>query len=258
MGWGLKTIGLALALAGMCVSSVANAGTKDFAIQGYALPADKPVTIVVMRPDVSVGQLNAGGSVEPNADWTAAARKHLQDALRVQAQQRKIEIRAVDETNADLQQFVTDYEPLHRAVASSVLEFAYGAQLPTKAGRGGRPPVFDWTLGTGTQRLAELSGGNYALFLYARDNFATAGRKTMQAIGALGCIVGACMIVSGGQHVAYASLVELSTGNIVWFNILRGSAGDIREWGGAVSMVETLTASMPTRPGERAATTVGQ
>jgi hypothetical protein len=66
----------------------------------------------------------------------------------------------------------------------------------------------------------------------------------------LGCIVGFCMIVPGGTHVAYASLVELSSGNVVWFNVLRGSKGDVREKDGAQAMVDAIMASMPTRPGE--------
>jgi hypothetical protein len=72
----------------------------------------------------------------------------------------------------------------------------------------------------------------------------------MQVAGMLGCLVGFCVIVGGGQHVAYASLVELSSGNVVWFNVLRGSKGDVREKDGAKGMVDAIMASMPTRPGE--------
>ena len=47
-------------------SGVAAAATpKDMAIQGYALPSDKPVTIVLMRPNVTVGELQAGGLPQP-------------------------------------------------------------------------------------------------------------------------------------------------------------------------------------------------
>ena len=74
-------------------------------------------------------------------------------------------------------------------------------------------------------------------------------------MGALGCIIGACVIVSGGQHVAYVSLVELESGNIVWFNLLRGSKGDVREADGAGTMIDAIMAGMPSRPGEMAAPT---
>lgn len=234
----------AVVLAGLCASQ-AVAGTKNFTASGYALPADKPVTIVLMRPDVQVGLLTAGGVPEPNADWTRSARDHLARALESNQKGRGIELRVLDEQNGEAADLVGDYEALHRAVAASVLLHKYGGQkLPTKKDR------FDWTLGPGVQRIADLSGGNYALFLYSRDNFASAGRQALQAAGMLGCLVGFCVIARGGQHVAYASLVELSSGNVVWFNMLRGSEGDVREADGARAMVDALMASMPSKPGE--------
>ncbi len=231
---------LALALAG----TTGHAGTKSMAASGYALPADKPLTIVLMRPDVEVGALAAGGLPTPNADWTNAARDNLAAALVANQEKRRIAVKPLGE-QGDNAQLVADYEALHRAVANAIIEHKYyGAKLPTKKGR------FDWTMGPGTQRIADLSGGNYALFLYTRDNFASASRKAMQIAGALGCIVGFCAIVGGGQHVSYASLVELSSGNIVWFDILRGSKGDVRERDGAQGMVDAIMATMPSRPGE--------
>jgi hypothetical protein len=229
------------------------AGTKDFTSAGYALPADKPVTVVLMRPDVQVGLLTTGGVPEVNADWTAAATKNLQKALEQNQKARGIELRVLDAQSGEAAQLVGDYEALHRAVAAAVLTHKVaGAKLPTKKNQ------FDWTLGSGVQRISDLSGGNYALFLYSRDHFASAGRQAMQAAGLLGCLVGFCVIASGGQHIGYASLVELSTGNVVWFNMLRGSQGDVREAPGAQSMVDVLMASMPSKPGEGTAAVSGK
>lgn len=236
---------LAFVAALSIASAPAIAGTKDFTASGYALPADKPVTIVVMRPDVEVGELAAGGVPQPNADWTAAARTNLATALTAAGQRKAIQVRVLPEQGGEGAQLVADYEALHRAVAGSIIQHKYyGARLPTKKNR------FDWTMGPGTRRIGDLSGGNYALFVYARDDFASASRKAMQVAGALGCIIGFCAIIRGGTHIAYASLVELSSGNVVWFNVLRGSKGDIREVAGAQSMVDAIVASMPTRPGE--------
>lgn len=233
--------------AGLAVGLVtpAYAGTKAITASGYALPADKPVTLVLMRPDVEVGALAAGGLPQPNADWTKAARDNMANALVANQKARNAELKVLDEQSGDAAQLVADYEALHQAVAASILAHKYyGAKLPTKKDR------FDWTLGPGTQRIGDLSGANYGLFLYTRDNFASASRKAMQVAGALGCIVGFCAIISGGQHVSYASLVELSSGRIVWFDVLRGSKGDVREKDGARGMVDAIMASMPTRPGE--------
>ncbi len=239
-----RTIAIALACA-VLGSSPAHAGTKAVTASGYALPKDKPVTIVLMRPDTDVGELAAGGLPQPNADWTKAARANLADALRADAAAKKLQLKVIDEQSGEAGQLVADYTALHQAVADAIIQHKYyGAKLPTKKDK------FDWTMGPGAQQLGVLSGGNYALFLFTRDNFASASRKSMQVAGMLGCLVGFCMIVTGGQHVAYASLVELSSGNIVWFNVLRGSRGDVREREGAAAMVTAIMASMPTQPGE--------
>jgi hypothetical protein len=238
------TITIALACAAFAATPVL-AGTKAMTASGYALPKDKPVTIVLMRPDTDVGELAAGGLPQPNADWTKAARANLAEALRANAADKKLDLKIIDEQSGDGAQLVADYTALHQAVADAIIQHKYyGAKLPTKKDK------FDWTMGPGAQKLGDLSGGNYALFLFTRDNFASGSRKAMQVMGGLGCLVGFCVLVTGGQHVAYASLVELSSGNVVWFNVLRGSKGDVREQDGAKGMVTAIMASMPTRPGE--------
>lgn len=233
------------ALAMASTSTPVLAGAKQFTASGYRLPADKPVTIVLMRPDVEVGQLPTGGAVEPNADWTKAARDNLAAAMQAHNQALGLKMTTMGHLNGEPGKLVADYEALHRAVAQAILTHKYdGPKLPTKKDR------FDWTLGPGAQALERASGANYALFFVGRDNFASGGRKAMQVAGALGCLVGFCMITTGGQHIYYASLVELSTGNVVWFNVQRGSKGDIREADGARGMVDTVLATLPTRPGE--------
>jgi hypothetical protein len=51
-------------------------------------------------------------------------------------------------------------------------------------------------------------------------------------------------VAQGGQQVAFASLVDLKTGQVVWFNTLASSVGDIRTQEGADKMVKTLLESM--------------
>jgi hypothetical protein len=232
-------------IASSLMPNMAMAGSKDFAPSGYQLPADKPVSIILMRPDVRVGQLEVGGVVTPKAEWTDEARKNLQVALKNNQSIRKATIIPFDQDAAETAQMASDYEYLHRAVAASILQHKYfGAKLPTKK------EAFDWSLGSGVAPLGQATSSNYALFLYVEDSFSSDARKATQVVGALGCLVGFCVIRGGGIHRYYASLVELETGNIVWFNVLRGSEGDVREEKGAQGMVDALLASMPVKPGQ--------
>jgi hypothetical protein len=177
-------------------------------------------SLIVMRPDVTVGLLTAGGLVEPRADWTEKARSNLLKALAEQqagrgGRTRILETRAgIAEVSADQ---VADLERLHAAVGASIALHKYlGATLPTKRRQG-----LDWTLGEDAVAFGRATGMDYALFLHAEDSFASSGRVALQVLGIAGCLIGFCAPQGGGGQSAYASLVDLRTGEVVWFNVLQ-------------------------------------
>jgi len=96
---------------------------------------------------------------------------------------------------------------------------------------------------------------DYALFMHAEDSFASTGRVALQVLGIAGCFVGFCAPnIGGAGQFAYASLVDLRTGEVVWFNVLSARSqiagikmGDIRTPAGAAEMVERLLGRM--KPG---------
>jgi hypothetical protein len=120
---------------------------------------------------------------------------------------------------------------LHRAVGSAVLLHQYleGFALPSKQGK------FDWSLGPSAAAIARSHKADYALFLFVRDSYATAGRIAFIAAAAL---LGAA--VPGGSQVGFASVVDLKTGDIVWFNRLVRGAGDLRTPEAAAETVKAL------------------
>lgn len=219
------------------------ASTKQMADVGF-VPPEGQYRLLVMRPDVSVGLLTAGGLVEPRADWADQARAHLIAALAHQQAGRGGMVRVAatrEEAGADPAR-VAELERLHEAVGASIARHKYlGHRLPTKKGR------FDWTLGQEAVAFGKTSGYDYALFLYAEDSFSSSGRLALQAVSAVGCMVGMCLWPEGGQQVAYSSLVDLTTGQVVWFNVLSSLTGDIRTPDGAESLVHALLGKM--KPG---------
>lgn len=227
----------ALALAGCTV-------TKQMADTGF-VPPEGQYSLLVMRPDVSVGLMTAGGAVERREDWTNQARANLVEALARQQAGRggMVKVAATrEETGAD-PELVAELERLHKAVGAAILVHKYQEQkLPTKKDR------FDWTLGGDAVAFGQASGYDYALFLHVEDSFSSAGRVAVQAISFLGCLVGVCVAPNGGYQLAYASLVDLKTGQVVWFNTLSSGAGDVRTPEGAEALVRNLLGRM--KPGE--------
>jgi hypothetical protein len=109
-----------------------------------------------------------------------------------------------------------------------------GMKLPTKNER------LDWSLGDAVQPLKARTGADYALFTWIRDTYASNERKaTMIALALLGAIS------TGGEQIGYASLVDLNSGRVVWFNDLRRMSGDLRDERSAMETVETLLEGFP-------------
>jgi hypothetical protein len=246
-----SAVALALALGALALGGCVE--TKQYADIQFTPPQGN-FRLLVMRPDVTVNSVTMGGLPEPRADWTEAARGYVAAALRAQQAERggnlqvlahRNELRGVSEDD------VADLERLHSAVGNSIALHKYlGAYLPTKRGRG-----LDWTLGEDAVAIGKKTGYDYALFLHAEDNIVSQGRVALQVLGVAGCFVGFCVPnVGGGGQFAYASLVDLRTGEVVWFNVLQTGSqiagikmGDIRTPDGAAQLVERLTGRM--KPG---------
>jgi hypothetical protein len=224
--------------AALCLSACAS--TNQVADAGFRAPEGN-YRMLVMQPDISVGVLTAGGSFEFREDWTETARQNIIKSLVAQQRKRGGETKIAstrEETGADAT-LVNDLVWLHNTVGQSIKLHKYTpAQLPTKKDR------FDWTLGERAVEFGAATQYDYALFLHAQDSFSSGGRVALQLVGALGCGFGVCVMPTGGQQAAFASLVDLKTGQVVWFNTLISGAGDIRTPDGADKMVKTLLDKM--------------
>src|SRR5438105_5262149 len=249
----MRKMALTLALAagislGACVQ------TRQYADVQFT-PPQGDYKLLVLRPDVSVGSLTTGGMVEPRADWTDQARASIVAALRAQQGTHGGKVTIIEHRNevpGVPAQELADVERLNAAVDESIVVHKYlGDYLPTK--RGNR---LDWTLGQDAVRLGQKTGYDYALFLHAEDQVASGGRIALGVLGLAGCIVGFCAPNIGGQQqLDYASLVDLRTGDVVWFDVVLAESqvpgimfGDRRTPQGAQQMVERLLGRM--KPGQ--------
>ena len=248
----MRKWGLALALA-LSVPMSACVQTRQFADVQFTPPQGN-YRLLVLRPDVTVGSITTGGMVEPRADWTEQARASITQALRAQQATRGGNVTIVERRNqvpGVTEQELADVERLNSAVAQSIVLHKYlGDYLPTKRGKG-----LDWTLGQQAVQLGQKTGFDYALFLHAEDHVASTGRIALGVLGIAGCFVGFCAPnIGGATQLNYASLVDLKTGEVVWFNVVRAGSevpgikfGDLRTPQGAAQAVDRLLNRM--KPG---------
>lgn len=217
------------------LAATAAAQNKNLADGFQALP--KNAKVVLMPTDIELFSISAGGVLEPKADWTDAASRHFRTALLEEKKLLGATTLELSEKDAD---DVAEVNTLHAAIARAISLHHFGASslyLPTKAGK------LDWSLGDTVRVIKDKTGADYALFSWIRDSYASGERvATMIVLAAFGVGIG------GGAQIGYASLVDLNTGQIVWFNRLQRASGDLRE---PAKAAETLNALLNNFPGAR-------
>ena len=189
--------------------------------------------LVVIPADMELFSISAGGLTEPRADWTEAAQANFSKALALQSRRLGANTTALRPDQLD--EF-GEIAALHRAVADAVYLHHAGQtmKLPTKNGQ------LQWSLGDAVRPLKDKTGADYALFTWVRDTYASNERKAaLVAMALLGAISPA------GEQVGHASLVDLNTGRIVWFNDIHRFWGDLRDSQTATETVDALLEGFP-------------
>jgi hypothetical protein len=205
-------------------------------------------SVVLVEPDVELSLVTAGGLTEPRQEWSETARRLLPAEIHTVLQARGTQVQPdmdiPDDLAADSQ--LGQIVRLNQAVALSIAQFsAPGSVLATKTDARGKPRL-DWSLGEGVAVLREATGADYALFTYVRDSYASGGRKAMRAFGfLLGAAMGSYMDIGGGLQLSVTTLVDLRTGQVVWFNLMTDQNGDLRDAQGTRDTVKQLLTGLP-------------
>lgn len=219
----------------LVVASAAQAQSVSLAPGFESLP--KGAKVALMPSDIELFSISAGGVPEPRADWTEAANRHFKSALI--NKNRELGLQTVDISEKDADEFA-ELNSLHAAIAQAIALHHFGPttlHLPTKDGK------LDWSLGEATQAVQKATGADYALFTWIRDGYASAERQA--AMVAIAVLSLGRAVPGGGAQTGYASLVELKTGRVLWFNRIRRGSGDLREADKAGETLEALFTTFP-------------
>lgn len=224
-----------IALAALLLAA-ASAHATDDAVKHLAPGfTERPANsrLLVLPADMELYSMSAGGVIEPREDWTRAAERNFVAAVAEERKRLGPQVTVMDAAQAD---DFADIVTLHRAVADAIALHHNGGlmELATKGDR------LEWSLGEAVKPLRERTGADYALFTWVRDSYASNERKAaMVALALLGAIS------FGGEQQGYASLVDLRTGQVVWFNQLDRMYGDLREPAPAVETLQALLKDFP-------------
>jgi hypothetical protein len=232
-----------MAIVGLCAVALAAAGcttTRERVSKSNPIEWTTPTKrVVLMDPDVQLGEVGASGAVDWRADWTKTGKDFVGADIKQTLSSRGVDFA---ESGVVVDPHDVQLIKLHDAVGHAIIMHAAGAtnfRLPTKS------DPLDFTLGPGVKDLRDKYGADYALFVVVRDTYSSDSRKALQIAGILAAAAGVAIVVPGGQQVGFASLIDLRTGNVVWFNLINSSTGDMREDKGAKTMVGNLLKGLP-------------
>ncbi|HJR56153.1 MAG TPA: hypothetical protein VJ798_06215 [Rhizomicrobium sp.] len=220
------------AFAAVCIMLAGCASSSTDLAQGVPInwSAERGKRIVLIDPDVELSELTIGGMLEARADWTATGKNFIKAGIAGEMSKKSVDVVAGGEvTEAREVQILK----LHSAVGASIMLNSLMG-LPTKKNN------FDWTLGPGVTALRDRYQGDYALFVYIRDSYSSGSRMALKLVGAAFGVG-----ISGGQQVGFASLVDLRTGRVVWFNRIASSSGSLLSERPAAATVNRLLTELP-------------
>lgn len=197
-------------------------------------------TLVILKADIELFELQASGMAEPRADWTDAATANVNTAIASELAERGVKVVQAAQTNPDQESApdprVRQLELLSTTVGNAILQheiFPYG-RLPHRA------RTFDWRIGPGASLLQSRYQADYALATVVRDSYSTGGRKAVMVVG---MVLGFSAPL--GSQKAYTTLVDLNTGKVIWVNYLNSEDGDLRELAAARKAIKSLLSGMP-------------
>ena len=214
---------------------------KVHASAAARMPALKQVVIAPI--DAELAELTAGSVLEPRGEWTSAAAQHLTAALAQQTGYTAPAAPALagEDTRAELE----EVQALLRAITLNRIS-------TTVPGRGIPFPAADGPLSYHTDPLpreAQAWQADAVLFVFIRDSFASAGRKSLLALSLVGAaFTGVAVVPTMGSTAMSAALVDRD-GTVLWFNHSLGGH-DPRTPEGAQALVRDLLKGLPARPAQ--------
>lgn len=219
-----------------CTHAAVSSKFQDF------LDQSRVIRVVLMPLEIELGELSAGGQLEPKAEWTVTATDALTSAIRTKLHEKNAELIVGHIPTDDPQKAHTYYQlmKLNHVVARTVMAHHFNKQLrlPSKNGE------LDWDLGPDVQVLRQDYNADYALFVDIKDVYVSKARMGLVLLAASLQMNPFMLLNLPGFQQGYISLVDLENGDLVWFYPFTNRTGDLRDHESALEVADDLLEDM--------------
>jgi len=202
-----------------------------------------PRKVLLLPVDIAVHEISAGGVVEKVDTWTEAASGHANDYLHELARSSgAFQLVAGPQLAPDQKAQLDQHVALYEVVAGSAF---LARRSPFQVWQQ-RAREFDYTLGPGLAPLADATGIDAAMVVIGSDYISSAGRRAAMVMGVLlSALSGVLVMPQGGISFISVGVVDMRTGDLLWFGTDQGQATDLRNEADVRRMLEGLFRTYP-------------
>jgi hypothetical protein len=229
----------------LLLAACAGAPSKTAVNESVGATAVKamPRRILLIPAEVRLHEISAGGVVEPVEAWTKAASESAASYVRkLAATKMPFELVESPSLEAGEKQALEQHIALYDSVAGS----AYFARTSHIEVWRERSKTFDYTLGPGLKDLADHTGLDAAMIISGSDYISSAGRRAAMVMGVLlAAAVGAVVVPQGGISFISVGVIDLRSGDLLWFGTDRSGGTDFRNEQDLHRMLDGLFQTYP-------------
>ena len=217
---GLAVVAALLALTGCVTPPVTFKSTPGSVARVAALHR-----VAVAPPDVEVQEISAGGVTEKRDDWSAQVSGSVTAALT-----HATGYMAAPVLDPAQKEELAEVQALVRLLTVNHLNALFAPEILNSGHR-----TLNFQVGR-IDRLVDACGADALLLVFARDNYTTGGRTTLEVLG----------FAQPVPALAGAMLVDRD-GTVLWFNYYIEKHEDLRDAGNAQEFAQKLLAGLPRR-----------
>jgi hypothetical protein len=202
-----------------------------------------PRKVLLLPVDIRLHEVSTGGVTEKVDEWSNTASTRAAQCVREEANSRHLfEIVEGPPLSPEDKAALDQYIALYDVVAGS----AYVASHSVYPAWTERAKTFDYTLGPGLKDLAEHTGIDAALLVSGSDYISSSGRRAAMAMGALlGAFTGVVVMPAGGISFISVGVIDLRSGNVIWFGTDQSGGTDFRNEADIRRMLDGLFQTYP-------------